>query len=122
MSTPEFRHIRTCMVDNVAVAEVLTKDLVGPELAGELEAELRLVVEQDWAQRLVVNFDRVRFLSSTGFAALLRVATLAKNEGRQIRLCAMDSGVRLGAEIIGLNQFVPLDDTEADALKAFQPV
>jgi anti-anti-sigma factor len=119
MSKPEFQHLRLSMVKDVAVVEICTKHVHGPQLAQELGAELALVTAQDWARRLLVNFRRVAFLSSTGFAALFRLVSRARAEGLEVKLCAMEPGVRLGAEIVGLDKVAEIHDNEVAALRAF---
>jgi anti-sigma B factor antagonist len=119
MSSPDFQHLRLSMVKDVAVVEIRTRDLQGPMLAHELGTELDLVVAQKWARRLLVNFRRVTYVSSTGFAALFRLLSRARAEGREVKLCGMETGVRLGAEIIGLPKLVEIHDDEAAALRTF---
>jgi anti-anti-sigma factor len=119
MPNPDFQHIRTSMVNDVAVVDIQTKDVQGPTLAQELGAELALVTAQDWAGRLLVDFRRVAYLSSTGFAVLFKLVTRAKAEGRQVKLCGMEPGVRLGAEIVGLDKVVEIHPDEKSALRAF---
>jgi anti-sigma B factor antagonist len=119
MPDPDFQHIRVSMVKDVAVVEIRTKEVHGIKPAQELGSELALVTGQDWARRLLVNFGRVGFLSSTGFAVLFKLVTRAKAEGREVKLCTMDPGVRLGAEIIGLDKLVEIHENERSALAAF---
>jgi anti-anti-sigma factor len=107
------------MVKDIAVVEIRTRDLQGPMLARELNTELALVTAQEWARRLLVDFRRVMYLSSTGFAALFKLVIRAKAEGREVKLCGMDTGVRLGAEIVGLQKLVEIHDDEAAALRTF---
>ena len=122
MADAGFQHLRLRMVKDVAVVEIRTQDIHGPQLAQELGAELALVTAQDWARRLLVNFRRVAFLSSTGFAALFRLVSRAKEEGREVKLCGMEPGVRLGAEIVGLDKVAEIHDDEGAALRAFAHV
>jgi anti-sigma B factor antagonist len=119
MPEADFQHVRVSMVKDVAVAEIRTKELHGPTQAKELGAELAQVAAQEWARRLLVNFGRVGFLSSTGFAALFNLVRQAKAEGREVRFCGMEPGVRLGAEIIGLDKIAEIHETEGSALLAF---
>ena len=119
MSSPDFQHLRLSMVKDVAVVEIRTRDLRGPMLAQELGTELALVTVQEWARRLLVNFRRVTSVSSTGFAALFKLLSRARAEGREVKLCGMENGVRLGAEIIGLQKLVEIHDDEAAALRTF---
>jgi len=119
MPRPEFQHLRLSMVKDVAVVQIRTRDLQGPVLARELSAELALVTAQEWARRLVVDFRRVTYVSSTGFAALFKVVNRARAEGREVKLCGMEAGVRLGAEIVGLEKLVEIHHDEAAALRTF---
>jgi len=119
MADADFQHLRLSMVKEVAVVEIRTKDIQGPQLAQELGHELALVMAQDWAKKLLIDFRRVGFLSSTGFAVLFRLVGQAKAEGREVKLCGMEPGVRLGAEIVGLDKVVPILENEAAALRAF---
>jgi anti-anti-sigma factor len=119
MPKPDFQHLRLSMVKDVAVVEIRTRDLEGPMLARELSTELALVTAQEWARRLLVDFRRVSYLSSTGFAALFKLVARARAEGREVKLCGMEHGVRLGAEIVGLQKVVEIHDDEAAAMRAF---
>jgi anti-sigma B factor antagonist len=107
------------MVTDFAVAEIRTKEVHGTRPAQELGAELAMVTAQEWAARLLVNFRRVGFLSSSGFAVLFNLVTRAKAEGRLVKFCAMDPGVRLGAEIVGLDKIAEIHENESSALLAF---
>jgi anti-anti-sigma factor len=121
MPTPNFQHISLSMVKDVAVVEILTKDLQGPKLAQELGAELAQVTAQDWAKRLLLDFRRNHFLSSTGFAVLFKLAKQTVEAGQQVKLCNMEPGVRTGAEIVGLDKVVEIHETRDSALRAFAP-
>ncbi len=96
MSSPDFQHLRLSMVKDVAVVEIRTRDLQGPMLAQELGTELALVAAQEWARRLLVNFRRVTYVSSTGFAALFKLLSRARAEGREVKLCGMENGRAAG--------------------------
>ena len=119
MAEAEFQHLRMSMVKDVAVVEIHTRDLHGPQAAQELGQELALVTAQDWAKRVLIDFRRVGFLSSTGFAAIFKLVGQAKAEGRDVKLCGMAHAIGLGAEIVGLPKIVEIYDDEASALRAF---
>ena len=119
MSSPDFQHLQLSMVKDVAVVEIRTRDLQGPMLAQELGTELALVTAQEWARRLLVDFRGVTYLSSTGFAARFKLVSRACAEGREVKLCGMETGLRLGAEIVGLEKLVEIHDDEAAALRTF---
>jgi anti-sigma B factor antagonist len=119
MTAADFRYIRMNMVDDVAVVEIRTKEIHGTGPAQEFGAELALVAAQDWARRMLIDFGRVGFLSSSAFAALFKLVSRAKAEGREMKLCTMEPGVRLGAEIVGLHLIAEIHKDEASALRAF---
>jgi anti-sigma B factor antagonist len=119
-STPEFQHLKLSRVNDVVVVEIVSKDLQGPAAARELGAELSLVSAQDWAIQLLLNFSRIKYLSSTGFAVLFKLVSQFAATGGRLRICNLDPAVRLGAEIVGLDKVVDIYDSEAAALAAFK--
>lgn len=121
MKNDDFQHIKLSMLDDVVLVEIMSKDLVGPELAQELGAELTRMTDQDLSRRVLVDFSRTTHLSSTGFAVLVGLVNRTKKAGRQIIFCNMDDDVRVGADIIGLSRLVEFHDSQKEALKAFAP-
>jgi anti-anti-sigma factor len=120
MSELEFAHIAVSMVKDVAVVEIQIREVHQPKLAEELGTELAMVATQDWAKRLVVNCRKLSFLSSTGFAMIFKLVAKARTNGHEVKFCELESGVKLGAEIIGLHQLIEIYDTEREALASFQ--
>jgi anti-sigma B factor antagonist len=119
MTKLEFKHIRLSTVGEVILVELTTKDIQGPKLAQELGAELTQVLAQDWAKWLLLDFGKVTYFSSTGFAVLFRLVTEAKKKGLKLKFCSMDAAVELGADIVGLNKIVEIHPTQDSGLKAF---
>ena len=119
MSEPKFQHIRLSMVDDVVLIEMTTTDVQGPKLAQEVGTELQQVLAQEWAKRLLVDFQKVTYLSSTGFAVLFRLVSEARKKGVNVKLCGMDGGVELGATIVGLDKVTEIHDTRASVLESF---
>lgn len=119
MSTVDFQHITTSMVGEVAVVEILAKELRFPQQAQELGTELKLVAGQDWARQLLVNMKHVKYISSTGFGVLMNLVKQAKDQGTSLEFCNLDPEVRIGADIIGLDRVALLYGTEHEAIKAF---
>ena len=120
MTTAHFQHIKTSMVGEVAVVEILPKELRFPPQAHELGAELALVGRQEWARHLLVNLRHVKFLSSTGFAVLVNLVKQVKDLGGEVKFCAIDPEVQIGAEIIGLDKIAEIYATEHEAVRAFE--
>lgn len=120
MSNPEFEFITMSMVDDVAVVEVLARELRFPNQAQELSDELGLVVAQEWAAKTLINLRRTHFISSTSFAVFFRLVNEARKQGRSIKFCGMSEDVRIGADIIGLDQLAEIYDAEDEAVASFR--
>jgi anti-anti-sigma factor len=110
------------MVGDVALVEVRTKDLQGPKAGKELGSELALVLALESARRILVDFCRTAFMSSSGFAALFKFVDQARTDGRQVKLCSMAPGMMIGAEVVGLPKVVEIYENQAEALKSFTVV
>jgi anti-anti-sigma factor len=108
------------MAGDVAVVTISTKEFHGPYAASELGDELQLVLAQDWAARVLFDFGRVGFLSSSGFAKVFKLVSQAKAAGRDVKLCNMDPVIRMGAEIVGLDKLVEIHESESAGLRAFR--
>jgi anti-anti-sigma factor len=119
MSSVDFQHIKTSMVDDVAVVEVLSKELRFPAQAKELGDELALVAGQGWAKRLLLNMKHTKYMSSTGFAILVNLVKQSRAQGHVLKFCGLDPEVRIGADIIGLDKVAEIHDTEHAAIKSF---
>jgi anti-anti-sigma factor len=119
MSTPELKHVQLSRLKDVVLIDITTPDFYGPDAARELSAELVRVADQPWAERLLVKCERLRFLSSTAFAALVSLVRRCTNSGKQVRFCGMAPELLCGAQIIGLDKISAIDDREAAALAAF---
>jgi anti-sigma B factor antagonist len=122
MAEPAFQHIRLSRVGDVVVIELITKEIQGPTLAQELGTELKQVLAQDWAKRLVIDLYKVTYLSSSGFAAIFRVVSESRKKGIEVKLCGMDGAVELGANIVGLDKVAEIHANQQSALKAFNKV
>jgi|SRR3954453_9475457 len=120
MSKIDFEHIKTDMVNDVAVVQVLSRELRFPPQCKELGDELALVAGQDWAKKLLVNLRHTKYLCSTGFAILFNLVKQARQQGSLVKFCEMDPEVRIGADIIGLDKMAEIHDSEDSAFKSFE--
>ncbi len=100
MSTADFQHVTTSMVGDVAVVEILAKELRFPQQALELGSELTVIAAQDWAKQLLINMKHVKYLTSTGFAVLLKLVKQAENSGANLRVHGAELDVR--SRVLGL--------------------
>lgn len=121
MAIPDFRHLRMSIVGEVAVVEIVSPNLQGPRLGHELGADLALLLAQDDARRILLDFRRAAFVSSSSLAALFRLVSRARADGRAVKFCGMAPGVFAGAEVVGLAKVVEILRDQIDGLRAFAP-
>jgi len=69
---------------------------------------------------LVLNLADVTFVSSSGVGTLLAIAEEARLAGSGLRLAAPSAAVRSAIELLNLDQFLTIDDTEQRALDALE--
>jgi anti-sigma B factor antagonist len=112
-------HLDLQMHGGVAVATVVTPEIRHPAPAQELGAELSALVDRDRLTRIVLDLSPVRYLSSTGFAALLGFAKKVGAAQGQLKIAGMQPDVQVGANIIGLGRLVEIYPDVASALDSF---
>jgi anti-anti-sigma regulatory factor len=121
MTTPDFQHLRLTMVGDVALVEILTRNLQGPKAGLELGSELTRIVGRDDVHRILLDFRRAAFLSSSSFAALFKLVNRARTDGRSVKFCSMAPGVFAGAEVVGLPKIVEIHKDQLAGLQSFAP-
>jgi anti-anti-sigma regulatory factor len=121
MANADFQHLRMSMVGDVALVEILSRNLQGPQAGLELGTDLAMVLAQDQARRILLDFRRAAFLSSSSFAALFKLVSKARAGGQAVKFCGMAPGVLAGAEVVGLPKVVEILEDQLTGLKAFLP-
>jgi anti-anti-sigma factor len=104
--------------NGVTIVRILVKDLRQPFQAAELGEQLVALITAGHT-KLLINFEELGYMGSTGFAMLMVLARKLKERGGQLRFCRMQEEVRFGANILGLGSVVPIYEDEDAALKDF---
>jgi anti-anti-sigma factor len=95
-------------------------------VAGRLDAKSapqlinRCRAERPPGGHLVLNLERVTFLSSSGVGALLVLAEQCREDDGSMRLAAASVAVRSALGLLNLDRFLHLDASEQDALAAIE--
>ena len=98
----------------VVVIEFLSHEIPGPHQAHELAEQLDSLIRPDLPRNYVIDFANVRGLGSTAFA---EIADFVRRAGR-VRVCNLDHILRLGASLIGLDDWVEYADSRQRAIRA----
>ena len=86
----------------VVAIEFLSHEIISPAHARELGGQLLLLVRPFVSQYFVLDFAGVRNLGSTAFSEILSFVRLA----RPVWVCNLDHPLRLGAALVGLDNWV----------------
>ena len=71
------------------------------------------------AQRIVVDFSDVPYITSAGLRVLLATAKQLRAKGGELRVCALNEAVQEVFEISGFNTLLPVFASPADAVREF---
>ena len=85
-------------------------------VANDVEEELADMIEKDNATNLILNMDKVEYMSSSGFRACS--ATLRKLNAKEgtLKLCNIRPSVKRIFDVIELTSLFDIYESEADAL------
>lgn len=86
--------------------------VTAPQLAACVTRQLTV------AQRVVVNLDGVRLLSSAGLSVLFEANELATQEDRDLRIVCRSRTAHLALEVTGLHEHFTFADNVDDALNS----
>lgn len=71
------------------------------------------------SKHIIVNLEKLAFLTSAGMRVLLVTAKLQQSTGGQLRLCSANELVTEALETAGFSRLLRLYPTEAEAIKSF---
>ena len=81
--------------------------------------ELTLQASAD--HKLLLNFDRVKFMSSSMIGQIMLLAKMCKKDKVTLKLCNICPNIMEVFKLMGLRKVLDIYKTEEDALKAFGP-
>lgn len=107
-------------LDSRPVGDVMVVQCIGRIVAGAEVQSLQFLLEKVWPRHheVVLQLERVEFLDSSGLGALVRLASSARANGCDLKLCALPQQVRKTLEMTNLLSLFKTYDTEAEAIVA----
>ena len=84
----------------------------------ELGEAVRTALEQG-ARKLIINFDKVSYLDSSGVGELVGCYTSIKNRGGEMKICGMNTRIFGLIKMTSLHSVFEVKDTEEEALAGF---
>jgi anti-anti-sigma factor len=89
MKKPEYRHMQSRVEAGVLVILVTETSIQDEKLALSLQDELLSAVNDSGLSKVVVDLQKVRYLSSVAFRPLLRLRRHLQDSGGRLILCGL---------------------------------
>jgi len=96
--------------------EKIIDDLKIQQIAKELNEQ----IDKAEKRRVLINFDRVKFMSSAMIGKLILLGKRCKNDQIELKICSITPNIMEVFKIMKLNKVFDIQDDEAKALKAFE--
>jgi anti-anti-sigma regulatory factor len=110
-------HIAYELIDDnspkAVVIEFLSPEIASPLHALELGEQLNSLIRPELPRNYVIDFGHVRSLGSTAFGEIARFVRRVD----RVRVCNLDETLRLGAALIGLDDWVEFADSRHAAIR-----
>jgi anti-anti-sigma factor len=104
--------------DAGAVKIVRIEGNLDTQTSPDAEARLSELIDQG-ANKVVVNFERLSYISSAGLRILLAAAKRLQSGGGELRVCGLSELVQEVFDISGFDSILPVSKDEAEALNGF---
>ncbi len=84
----------------------------------DAQTQLTQLIDQG-ATKLVVNFEKLDYISSAGLDVLLKAAKQLKGNNGELRICSLNEFVQEVFEISGFSIILSVFNSESDTLSRF---
>ena len=101
-----------------SIKVVVVEGNMDTNAAPELEKELDSMLEQGDG-KIVMNGEKMDFISSTGLRVLLSTAQKLKNNDGELKICSLNEEVQEVFDISGFSAILTVYKDEATALESF---
>jgi anti-anti-sigma factor len=104
------------------VGDVLIIDISGRlDSFAALDAKDRILnVVRDEDLRVLLNLEKLAYLSSAGLRVVLQIAKLLDEKHGELKICKATGGVKYTLDLVGFHSLIKMYDTERDAFSAFR--
>ncbi|MGC8641713.1 MAG: STAS domain-containing protein [Isosphaeraceae bacterium] len=121
MSAPALKHLKLEDIDGVAVVDFVDSGLMfEAALVAEIGNELQTIFTEQGHTRILLDFDRVQYVSSMMLAQLVKLAKTVEQGGGQLKLTGLGPVLRDTFRIGHFEPLFEIYDNRAAALLAFR--
>jgi anti-anti-sigma factor len=104
--------------ENNGVTVVAIEGSLDTQTAQEAQNKLAVLIDNG-ADKILVNFDKLEYISSAGLRSLLFVAKKIKSKSGDFRICCLNEVVTEVFEISGFSTIINVSDDEVGAISEF---
>ena len=102
---------------DVGIVRFLTSQVLDELNVQQLGQELEDLVEKQYTVKMVINFEKVKFLSSAVLGKLISLHKRIASEKGRMGLCCINPSIMQVFKITRLDKLIPIYDTEETAVK-----
>ncbi len=115
-------HLTIADKQDVVVVSFTDAKILDETVIRQIGAEFsKLTLEASSERKLLLNFDRVAFMSSAMLGQIMRLAKQTKNDKIDLKLCEISPTIMEVFKLTKLDKMLDIRKTESDALAAFGP-
>ena len=112
--------IMASKIGEVTVVGFLTSQVLDEMNVQQLGQELDDLLEKEYAKLMVINFSKIKFLSSAVLGKLISLNKKIHAMKGRLAFCSINSDIMQVFKITKLDKLIPIRDDEDDAVKAVQ--
>ena len=116
----EYRRLDVNKVKDVTVVRFRDQKILDDLNIQEMGQEFVRLVEAEDCKKLLLNFDGVRFLSSSALGKLITLHKKVKASSGELKMCHIRPEIYEVFKITRLNRLFDIKDDENGAMEAFQ--
>jgi anti-anti-sigma factor len=110
--------IMASQIGEVGVVNFLTSQVLDELNVQQLGQELAELVEKEYMVKMVINFGKIKFLSSAVLGKLISLnKKIAAQKGR-LAFCEINEDIMQVFKITRLDKLIPIFEDEGEAIKA----
>lgn len=110
--------IMASKIGDVTVVNFLTSQVLDEMNVQQLGQELTDLLEKEYANKMVINFTKIKFLSSAVLGKLIALNKKIIAEKGRMAFCGINPDIMQVFKITRLDKLIPIRDEEDDAVKA----
>ena len=120
MLTAEKKYFELREAEDVTVVTFIDRNIIEDQQIRDSGIQLLRLVNEENRTKILIDFSRVRFMSSTMFSELINLRKKIRERHGRLVFCGIVPGILYEVfSITGMNRFFDICETETDSLLLF---